>query len=181
MKTWKIDPTHSVVKFKVEHLVVSMVEGQFNSFDARIESDSDSFNNAKITFEADVNSIDTNNEMRDGHLKSADFFDAQNHPKITFNSKSFRILSGNEFELTGDFTIRGMTKVITLTVRYNGTAKGMGGINVAGFEIQGIINRFDFGLEWNTLTEAGGLIVGKEIKLEIFAEMKESVQLSKAA
>lgn len=181
MKTWKIDPIHSEVKFKVKHLVVANVTGQFNKFDAQIESEKNDFSDAKMTFEADVNSINTNNEMRDGHLKTADFFDAQNHPKLNFVSKSIKKLSESEYEIAGDLTIRGITKEIYLNVVYNGTVTGMDGASVAGFEIYGKINRFDFGLEWNTLTEAGGLTVGKDVKIEIFAEMKETVQLGLAA
>jgi polyisoprenoid-binding protein YceI len=181
MKTWKIDPVHSEVKFKVKHLLISTVTGNFNVFDAEIKTDKDDFENAEITFEADVNTISTNNEQRDGHLRSADFFDAENHPKITFVSKSFSKVSGDEYQLTGDFTIRGITKEIKLNVIYNGKAKGFDGQEVAGFEIMGKINRFDFGLHWNTLTEAGGLAVGQDIKMEIFAELKEAVNLSKAA
>jgi len=181
MKTWKIDPIHSEVKFKVKHLVVSTVTGQFNNFDATIVSENEDFTDAKLTFEADVNSINTNNEMRDGHLKSADFFDVENHPKMTFVSKSIKKISGNEYELNGDITIRGITKEITLKVIYNGSVKGMDGSNIAAFEIYGKLNRFDFGLHWNALTEAGGFAVGSEVKLEILAEMKESVLLGKAA
>ena len=181
MKTWKIDSIHSEVKFKVKHLVVSTVTGQFNNFDAAIVSDNEDFTDARLTFEADVNSINTNNAMRDGHLKSPDFFDAQNHPKMTFVSKSFKKLSLNEYELTGDITIRGVTKEIALRVLYNGSAKDMDGSNIAAFEVHGNINRFDFGLEWNALTEAGGFAVGSNVKLEIFAEMKESALLGKAA
>ena len=181
MKTWKIDPVHSEIKFKVKHLVVSTVTGKFDSFDAAIESESDDFTNAKITFEADVNSINTGNGMRDGHLKSADFFDAANHPKIMFVSKSLTEKSDNEYTLSGDITIRGITKQILLDVVYNGVAKGMDGNTIAGFEITGKLNRFEFGLHWNTLTEAGGMTVGSDIKLEIFAEMKNIIPLGKAA
>lgn len=181
MKTWKIDSAHSEVKFKVKHLLVSTVSGKFNKFDAEIESTEDDFDNAKVTFSADIDSIDTGNAQRDGHLKSADFFDAENHPKISFISKSFKKVSGSNYKLTGDFTIRGVTKEITLDVEYNGKSRGFDNLEVAGFEITGKINRFDFGLEWNALTEAGGIVVGPDVKLEIFAEMKEAVEVSKAA
>lgn len=181
MKKWKIDSAHSEVKFKVKHLLVSTVTGQFNNFEAEIESQDENFENAKVTFKADVNSINTKNEQRDGHLKSADFFDAENFPEMTFISKSFKKITGNTFEMTGDMTIRGITKEVTLNVEYNGLAKGFDGLEVAGFEITGKLNRFDFGLQWNAVTEAGGIVVGPEVKLEIFAEMKEAVEVSKAA
>lgn len=181
MKKWKIDSAHSEVKFKVKHLLVSTVTGQFNNFEAEIESQDENFENAKVTFKADVNSINTKNEQRDGHLKSADFFDAANYPDLTFSSKSFKKISGNNFEITGDMTIRGITKEVTLNVEYNGLAKGFDGLEVAGFEITGKLNRFDFGLQWNAVTEAGGIVVGPDVKLEIFAEMKEDAEVSKAA
>jgi polyisoprenoid-binding protein YceI len=181
MRTWKIDSIHSDVKFKVKHLLISTVNGQFKTFDAEIKSGNDDFTNAEIKFEADVNSIDTGNEMRDNHLKSEDFFDADNHPKMTFVSKSFNKIADGKYELSGDMTIRGNTKPVKLNVEYNGKAAGMDGVEVAGFEITGTLNRFDFGLHWNALTEAGGMAVGKDIKLEIFAEMKEFAEVNVAA
>ncbi|AFH50449.1 Hypothetical protein IALB_2746 [Ignavibacterium album JCM 16511] len=171
MATWKIDPAHSEIKFKVKHLVVSTVTGQFKTFDATVESEKSDFSDAKISFWTDVNSIDTRNEQRDAHLKSADFFDAENHPKINFNSKSINKKSDNEYEVVGDLTIRGVTKEIKLNVIYNGTVKGFGGGEVAGFEITGKLNRFDYGLQWNALTEAGGIVVGDEVKIEISCEL----------
>ena len=181
MKNWKIDPAHSEIKFKVKHLLVSTVTGSFGKFDAELNSDGDDFENAVISFEAESASINTNNAQRDAHLQSADFFDAENFPKITFVSKSFTKLSENYYELTGDITIRGVSKEIKLKVEHNGNARGFDGLEVAGFEITGKLNRFDFGLQWNAMTEAGGIVVGPEIKIEIFAEMKESVEVSKAA
>jgi polyisoprenoid-binding protein YceI len=175
MKTWKIDPVHSEIKFKVKHLVISTVTGLFEKFDGKLESENDDFTDSTVSFSADINSINTRNAQRDGHLKSADFFDAANNPKLKFVSRSFSKKSGsdNEFEMTGDMTIRGITKEVKFDVSHNGNAIGMDGSNLAGFEIAGKINRFDFGLEWNPLTEAGGLAVGKDITIEIFAEMKK--------
>jgi polyisoprenoid-binding protein YceI len=170
MNTWKIDPTHSEVKFKVKHLVVSTVTGHFNKYDAKAETPNGDFSEAKITFEAEVGSIDTKNEQRDGHLKSPDFFDVANHPNMTFVSKSFKKKANGEYELVGDLTIRGRKKETKLDVVYNGTVKGFGGIDVAGFEITGKINRQDFGLTWSTLTEAGGVVVSDDVKFEINAE-----------
>ncbi len=173
MAKWIIDQAHSEIKFKVKHLIVSTVTGQFNSFSGTVIADNPDFSDAKITFEADINSIDTKNEQRDGHLKSPDFFDAANHPKLTFESKSIKKKSDGEYLLTGDLTIRGTKKEITLDVTYNGTVKGFGGVEVAGFEITGKLNRFDFGLQWNALTEAGGIVVGEEVKIEISTELNK--------
>jgi polyisoprenoid-binding protein YceI len=175
MATWKMDTAHSEVKFKVRHLVVSTVTGNFDAFNGTVESTKDDFSDAKISFEADVASIDTKNEQRNGHLKSPDFFDATNHPKITFTSKSLSKNGGDDYKLKGDLTIRGITKPVQLDVAYNGTVRGFGGsFDVAAFEITGKINRQDFGLKWNALTETGGVVVSDDVKLEILAEFVKS-------
>lgn len=181
MTTWKIDPAHSEINFKVKHLVVSTVTGHFNTFDATIETTSDDFSDAKINFEADVKSISTKNDQRDTHLKSADFFDAENHPKMTFVSKSVKKLSDHEMQVTGNLTIRGKSEEIVLDVIYNGTVSGFGNTQVAGFEVRGKLNRFDFGLQWNALTEAGGVVVSNEVKIEILAEFNKINKAVKAA
>jgi polyisoprenoid-binding protein YceI len=181
MNTWKIDPAHSEINFKVKHLVVSTVTGHFKTFDAAIETNNEDFSDAKIKFEADINSISTKNDQRDTHLKSADFFDAENHPKMTFLSKSIKKISDNEMQVTGDLTIRGKSKEIMLDVIYNGTVAGFGSTQVAGFEVRGKLNRFDFGLQWNTLTEAGGVVVSNEVKIEILAEFNKVNEAVKAA
>ncbi len=181
MTRWTIDPTHSEVNFKVKHLVVSTVTGHFDRFEASIETEKADFTDARISFEADVNSINTKNEQRDGHLKSPDFFDAAQHPKISFVSSSVRRISDHELRAFGNLTMRGVTKEITLDVIYNGTVAGFGGNQVAGFEIRGKVNRFDFGLQWNALTEAGGVVVGNEVKIEILAEFTRAQSMTKAA
>jgi polyisoprenoid-binding protein YceI len=182
MYTWKIDPVHSEIKFKVKHMLVSTVTGGFNKFDAEINAENENdFSGASVKFEADAASIDTKNAQRDAHLRSADFFDAENHPKLSFNSKSFTKTSDMTYKLTGDMTMRGITKEVELDVIYNGNVIGLDGSNVSGFEITGTLNRFDFGLQWNALTEAGGVAVGKDVKLEIFAEMKEAPAINQAA
>ena len=173
MSTWKIDAAHSEIKFKVRHLVVSTVTGHFRKFDATVESDKDDFNGAKISFEADIDSIDTGNAQRDGHLKSADFFDAASHQKMTFVSKSFTKKSGNDYELVGDLTLRGVKREEKLDVIYNGSVKGFRGDDVAAFEITGKINRQDFGLKWSATTEAGGVVVSDEVKLDILVELNK--------
>ena len=124
MTQWKIDAAHSEIVFKVKHLVVSTVSGRFGRFDALIESATPDFSDMKVSFEADVDSIDTKNAQRDGHLKSPDFFDAAGHPKVSFRSTSVKKLSDHEFEVGGDLTIRGVTKPVVLDVAYNGTVTG---------------------------------------------------------
>ncbi len=171
MATWKIDPAHSEIKFKARHLVVSTVTGYFKTFDGTVESESSDFTDAAISFEADVDSLTTNNEQRDAHLKSADFFDAANHPKLTFRSTAIRKNSDSDYTVEGDITIRGTTKHIALDAEYNGTVKGMSGHDVAGFELSGKLKRMEFGLHWNAITEAGGIVVGDEIKIEIAVEI----------
>jgi polyisoprenoid-binding protein YceI len=181
MAIWKIDPAHSEINFKVKHLVVSTVTGHFKNFDASVESSKEDFSDAQIKFEADVNSISTKNEQRDTHLKSADFFDAENHPKMTFVSKSVKKISDYELILIGDLTIRGVKKEISVDVIFNGVVSGFGGTEVAGFEVRGKLNRFDFGLQWNALTEAGGVVVSNEVKIEILAEFNKAQEAVKAA
>jgi len=181
MAIWKIDPAHSEINFKVKHLVVSAVRGHFNTFDASIETANEDFSDAKISFEADVNSVNTQNEQRDGHLKSPDFFDAAKHPKMSFVSTSVKKVSDYELQVAGNLTMRGVTKEIILDVVYNGTVAGFGGNQVAGFEINGKLNRFDFGLQWSAMTEAGGVVVSNEVKIEILAEFNRVQSAVKAA
>ena len=181
MAQWKIDPVHAEINFKVKHLVVSTVTGTFAKFDATIDANKKDFSDAEFAFEADINSISTKNEQRDGHLKSPDFFDAANYPKMTFVSKSVKKLSDFEMQVVGDLTIRGTTKEVTLNVIYNGTVAGFGGVKVAGFEVKGKINRFDVGLQWNALTEAGGVVVSNEVKIEMLGEFAKAQVEAKAA
>jgi polyisoprenoid-binding protein YceI len=181
MTTWKIDPTHSEVNFKVKHMLVSTVRGNFDKFDAAIETNKEDFSDATIKFEADINSINTKNEQRDAHLKSADFFDADNNPKMTFVSTSVKKISDFEMQVKGNLTLRGVTKEVTLDVIYNGTVSGFGDSTVAGFEVRGKINRFDYGLQWNALTEAGSIVVSNEVKIEILAEFNKVNEAVKVA
>ena len=181
MALWKIDPTHSEVSFKVKHLVVSTVTGHFDQFEATIGTAKEDFSDAKISFEADVNSINTKNEQRDGHLKSPDFFDAAKYPKMSFESTSAKKMSDYELQVVGNLTMRGVTREIVLDVIYNGTVAGLGGNQVAGFEIRTRLNRFDFGLQWSALTETGGVVVSNEVKIEILAEFNKAQDVAKAA
>jgi len=162
---WVIDPTHSEIQFKVKHMVITTVTGSFTEFNGSAES-ADDFENASIRFEADVHSINTNNEQRDGHLKGPDFFEADKYPKLSFTSTKFTKTGDDQFELTGDLTIKGVTKPVSLAVEYTGTVKDPYGQTKAGFELKGKINRKDFGLTWHVLTEAGGALVSDEVRLE---------------
>jgi len=164
---WTIDPAHSEVGFKVKHLVISTVTGEFKNFSGEISGDSDGFEGAEVTFEADINSIETGNEDRNSHLKSDDFFKADEYPKLTFESTSFKKTGDNEYKLNGDLTIRGTTKEISLDVVHGGTVEDPYGNTKAGFEINGQINRKEFGLKWNTVTEAGSVVVGDKVTLQL--------------
>lgn len=165
MATWKIDPSHSEIEFQIRHLVISKVRGKFRKFDSEVEAENDDLTNAKVRFEADVDSIDTNNSDRDTHLKSDDFFNAAEHPKLTFESTSFEKAGENKFKLAGDLTIRGNTKPITLDVEYGGEVVDGYGQTKRGFEVTGEISRKEFGLHWNAITEAGSVVVSDEVKL----------------
>jgi len=167
---WVLDPMHSEVQFKVKHLVISTVTGSFKTFEGTVETEGDTFEGATAEFSLDVNSIDTNQEMRDGHLKGAEFFDAEKYPKITFKSTAITADS-----LTGDLTIKDVTKSVTLDLEHGGTATDFYGNLKAGFEITGKINRKDFGLVWDGVTEAGAIVLGSDIKLII------NVQFAKQA
>lgn len=168
---WSVDKAHSEVQFKTKHLVISTVTGRFNEFDAGLEMEGEGLENARAWFTADVNSISTNNADRDAHLKSADFFDAEKYPGIEFKSTGFEHVADDQYSMKGDLTIRDVTKEVTLDVEYGGTMVDPYGNTKAGFEITGKINRHDFGLKWSAVTEAGGLVVGDEIKLALNIQM----------
>lgn len=171
---WLIDPMHSEVHFKVKHLVISTVTGTFKSFEGSLETSATDFQDASIHFSMDVNSIDTNQEQRDVHLKSAEFFDAEQFPKISFQSTSFK-KDGDEYTLIGDLTIKNVTKQVKLDVEFGGVATDFYGNEKAGFEITGKISRKEFGLTWDGITEAGAIVVGDDIKLNM------NIQLAKQA
>ncbi|MBV6652704.1 MAG: YceI family protein [Mameliella sp.] len=165
--TWGIDPGHSEIHFKVKHMMVSTITGAFNEFEGSLESESDDFENAYITFSANTESIDTKNKQRDQHLKSDDFFSVARFPKLTFQSKTFHRKSNGDYRLIGDLTIKGQKREIELDVAYNGTVIDLYGRTVAGFEISGLVNRKNFGLTWNAITQSGGFLVSENICLDI--------------
>lgn len=171
---WNVDPTHSNVKFSVSHMVISEVEGSFSDFDGTLVASGSDFNNATIAFSVNVGSINTNSEQRDGHLKSAEFFDAAKYPAMTFNSTSFKKTTGNNYVLDGNLTIKGVTKKVTFDVTYGGTVKDPYGNTKAGFKVRGTIKRMDYGLTWSALTEAGGLVVGDEVSIMFNIELAKA-------
>lgn len=164
---WVIDPTHSEIGFKVKHMMFTNVSGKFQKFDAAIESEGDDFENANIEFTGAVDSITTGNADRDGHLLSADFFDAAKYPTIEFKATSFAKQDEGDYELTGDLTLHGVTKSVKLAAEYSGQMKDPWGNTKAGFALTGKINRKDWGLNWNSALETGGVLVGEEVKLAI--------------
>lgn len=171
---WVLDPMHSEVQFKIKHLVISTVTGSFKTFEGELTTENDDFTDAEISFSLDVNSIDTNQSMRDEHLKGGEFFEADKFPKITFKSTSFT-KDGGDYKLTGDLTIKGETKSVTLDVEHGGVAGDFYGNTKAGFELTGKINRKDFGLTWSGVTDTGSVVLGDEIKILI------NVQFAKQA
>lgn len=176
MATWIIDPTHSEVNFKVKHLMISTVTGNFGTYEGSVETaNEEDFAGAKVSFSADINSISTGQEQRDGHLKSGDFFDAENFPKLTFASTSMEKVDEENYTLTGDLTIKGTTKQVTLKAEFGGIMGDFYGNTKAGFDISGKINRQDFGLTWGAVTEAGGVVVSDEVRLAF------NIQVSKQA
>lgn len=165
-KTWVIDPTHSELQFKIKHLMITNVTGSFDIFEASVQTEGEDFSKAKISFTANVDSLSTGNAQRDGHVKSADFFDAATFPKITFvTTKAENVDSDGSYELYGDLTIRDITKNVKLSVEFGGVVKDAYGNTKAGFTINGKIQRKDFGLVWNGVTEAGGIILSDEVKI----------------
>ncbi len=159
---WILDPTHSEVQFKVKHLMITNVTGSFDVINASVESEDESFKSAKVSFTADLATINTNNRDRDTHLRSADFFDVANNPELTFSSDSFDASSG---KISGDLTISGITKPVTLQVEFEGLTKDPWGNQKAGFSISGKINRTDWNLNWNAALETGGVLVSEEVKV----------------
>ena len=170
---WNVDNVHSSVKFSVSHLVISEVEGSFKTFTGTIVSSKPDFTDAQIDFSVDIASINTDNEMRDKHLKSDDFFNAEKFPKMTFKSISMKKIAGQKYELTGNLTIRDVTKKVKFDVNYGGTAKDPYGNTKSGFKATTVINRLEYGLKWNTLTEAGGAMVGSDVTIVINAEFAQ--------
>ncbi|MFZ4463099.1 MAG: YceI family protein [Bacteroidales bacterium] len=168
---WKIDPSHSSINFEVAHMVVSDVVGKFDSFDGKILAEKADFTDASISFTIQVSSVNTENEKRDGHLQGADFFDVAKYPTIEFKSKSLKVVSGNKYLLKGDLTMHGVTKEVELNVKYNGTIKDPWGGTRAGFKVSGEIVRADYGLLYNSALEAGGVMIGETVAINVNLEL----------
>ncbi|MES1225491.1 MAG: YceI family protein [Bacteroidota bacterium] len=169
---WTLDPTHSELHFKVKHLMITNVTGSFAVINASVEADDDKFTNAKVSFTADPKSIDTNNEQRDGHLRTADFFETEKYPEIKFESTNYNASTG---KIDGNLTIRGISKPVSLDVEFHGTTKDPWGNQKAGFSLTGKIHRKEWGLNYNAALETGGVLLSDDVK--IIAE----VQFAKAA
>jgi polyisoprenoid-binding protein YceI len=168
---WVLDPTHSEVEFKIKHMMISTVTGNFKKFDATVETEGEDFTTAKIKFTVDVDSIDTKNEQRDGHLKSVDFFDTANFPEITFVATKYENVDNDgSYEVYGDLSIRGITRNEKFDAEFGGVIKDPWGNTRAGITITGKINRKQFGLTWSGATESGSLIVSEDVKIHVALE-----------
>jgi polyisoprenoid-binding protein YceI len=182
---WKIDPAHSEIQFKVKHLMITTVTGYFRKFDLVVETEDEDFTRAKkIEFTAEASSIDTNSEQRDTHLRSADFFDVEKFGQIRFSGKTLERV-GEDYRLTGDLTIRGITKPVAVNVHFGGIVVDPYGQTKAGFEVDGKISRKEFGLVWNAMTEAGQVVVGDEIRvlceIQLIRQQQSTVSSSRTA
>lgn len=163
---WQIDPAHSEILFKVKHLMITTVTGSFKKFKLEVETETEDFSTVKkIEFNADINSISTNNEQRDTHLKSADFFNADEYSELYFVGKNYEVTGEDEAKLHGELTIRGVSKQIILNVEFGGIVTDPYGQVKAGFTVTGKISRKEFGLLWNAVTEAGQVVVSDNIKI----------------
>ena len=161
---WVLDPTHSELQFKVKHLMITTVTGNIKSFSAELDSEGDDFTNSAISFSGNINSIDTGNGDRDAHLKSGDFFDAEQYPAITFQSTDVE-KDGGDYIVKGNLTIKDVTKAVKLNAEFGGIATDPWGNTKAGFTLSGKINRTEFGLTWNAALETGGVMVSEEVKI----------------
>lgn len=166
MAQYNIDAAHSDILFKVKHLMITTVTGQFNNFNGSFTAEAEDFSDAQAQFTADINSINTRNEQRDAHLKSNDFFNAEQFPQLSFTSTAFT-KTGEGYVLAGNLTIRDITRAVELQVSYAGTMVDPWGQTKVGFEAEGVIKRKEFGLSWYAVTEAGGVVVSDEVKLQL--------------
>jgi polyisoprenoid-binding protein YceI len=172
--TWTIDAAHTQIQFKIKHLMISTVTGTLNKFEGTVEAEGNDFSTSKVELTADAASISTSNEQRDVHLKSGDFFDTEKFPKIRFKSTSVKKKDDEYFELSGDLTIRDVTKPVTLQVEFAGLMKDPWGNMKAGFNAKGKINRKDWGLSWNAALETGGVLVSDEVKIECEVQLAQN-------
>ena len=167
---WAIDPAHSEVQFKVKHLLISKVTGQFKQFDANVTTQDEDIASAHVHFTADIHSVSTNNDQRDAHLKNGDFFDAETHPQLTFDSDKLEKTDDENYKLYGTLTMRGVSKSIILDVEYGGMTKDPWGFTRVGFAVSGKISRKDFGVSFTMVSETGGLLLGDEVTIQAQTE-----------
>jgi polyisoprenoid-binding protein YceI len=168
---WNLDKSHSSVNFSITHMVVSEVEGTFKDFSADVKADKPDFSDMNVNFTIQVASVNTNDEKRDGHLKSPDFFDTEKFQTITFKSASVKKVSDKMYELEGDMIMHGVTKKVKWSLKYNGTIKDPYGMTRAGFKATTTINRKDYGLSWNKVLDAGGVALSEEVSITVNAEI----------
>ncbi len=174
---WVLDPTHSEVLFKVKHLMISNVSGHFNQFNGTVETDGDDLSSAKVRFAAEINSISTNNEQRDMHLKNGDFFDAENYPQLVFEGDRLEKIGDEMYELHGMLTMRGNSKSVILKVEYGGITQDPWGNTRVGFSVTGKINRKDFGVSFGMVSETGNILLGEEVAINVNVQfVKEAVK-----
>ena len=169
--TWTIDKSHSSIGFDIDHLVISQTEGTFNDYDAIIKADADDFSDATFDITIQASSVDTKNEKRDEHLRNADFFDVEKYPTINFKVTEFKKIDSKNYKATGLFTMHGVTKKVTLDAVFGGIIKHPSFGTRAGLRIKGELNRYDFDLKYNAAMEAGGYILGKEVRIDCRLEM----------
>lgn len=167
---WTVDPAHSSAEFSIRHLMITSVKGHFTGIAGMVRGNPEDLSNAEVQLTIDVATVDTRQAERDQHLRSGDFFHADEYPTMTFVSKSIRPKEAGLYEVTGDLTIRGVTKEVTAQVTFDGIAKDPWGGTRAGFTATTRINRRDFGLHWNVALEAGGVLVGDEVKVSVELE-----------
>ncbi|MDP4211630.1 MAG: YceI family protein [Bacteroidota bacterium] len=173
---WVLDPAHSEIQFKIKHLMISTVTGQFNKFEGMVETEDEDFTRAKAHITADIHSISTNNEQRDAHLRSGDFFDADNHPQLVFETEKIEKTDDELYKIHGLLTMRGVSKQIVLEAEYGGITKDPWGNRRVGFSLTGKVNRKDFGVSFGMLTETGGIALGEEVKMLVNAQfVKQAV------
>ena len=163
---WLLDPTHSELGFKIKHLMISNVSGSFKNFTAEVESVDEDFSTAEISLTAEMGSIFTNNEQRDAHLRTSDFFEVEKFPKLQFKSTSVEVVDADSFAVLGDLTLKGITRPVKLNVEYNGVTKDPWGGERAGFRVTGKIKRSDWGVNFNGVLETGGVMLGEEVKID---------------
>ncbi|MFM2207283.1 MAG: hypothetical protein RL213_1258, partial [Bacteroidota bacterium] len=172
---WNVDPVHSEVTFKVRHMMITNVGGTFDRFTAVMLSSKPDFSDAEISFEAEIDSVNTRNEQRDAHLKSDDFFNAAAYPKLTFKATSFKKTGDSRYEMSGPMTIRNTTRTVVFHVEHTGIVLDSWGQTKVGFEITGTVNRMEFGLLWNAPTEDGGIALSEEVKIFVNIQLVKQV------